>query len=212
MFIQNLPRNITREEIEEAFSTVGPIKVNDRSGGPKIWIYKDRMTGEGNGRATVTYEDEETAQKAISEYHGTYGRVRIRPCSPSSLLLVQINRSIQSIPWYACNSLNVVHRRTMIVVVSAVVAVEATVAAEVVVVGTTTTTFEVAIQAVVVAAAAAVASVVRVSSDKGLSVDISTTYVQGQGDGDRGRGSYRGNRGYSSFGGNQQGGGGGPSY
>ena len=30
------------------------------------------MTGEGNGRATVTYEDEETAQKAISEYHGNF--------------------------------------------------------------------------------------------------------------------------------------------
>jgi hypothetical protein len=28
------------------------------------------MTGEGNGRATVTYEDEETADKAIAEYNG----------------------------------------------------------------------------------------------------------------------------------------------
>ena len=48
------------------------LQTNERSGGPKIWIYKDRMTGEGNGRATVTYEDEETAQKAISEYHGNF--------------------------------------------------------------------------------------------------------------------------------------------
>ena len=28
------------------------------------------MTGEGNGRATVSYEDEETADKAITEYNG----------------------------------------------------------------------------------------------------------------------------------------------
>ncbi|CAF2404410.1 unnamed protein product [Rotaria sp. Silwood2] len=69
IFIQNLPKNITRDDIQEAFSTVGPIKTDERSGGPKIWIYKDRMTGEGNGRATVTYEDEETADKAISEYN-----------------------------------------------------------------------------------------------------------------------------------------------
>ncbi|UJR21053.1 hypothetical protein I4U23_024153 [Adineta vaga] len=69
IFIQNLPKNITRDDIQEAFSTVGPIKIDDRSGGPKIWIYKDRMTGEGNGRATVTYEDDETADKAISEYN-----------------------------------------------------------------------------------------------------------------------------------------------
>jgi len=69
IFIQNLPKNITREEIVDAFSTVGTIKTDDRSGGPKIWIYKDRDTGEGNGRATVTYEDDETANKAISEYN-----------------------------------------------------------------------------------------------------------------------------------------------
>ncbi|CAF0919496.1 unnamed protein product [Rotaria sordida] len=69
IFIQNLPKNITRDDIQEAFSTVGPIKTDERSGGPKIWIYKDRMTGEGNGRATVTYEDEETATKAIAEYN-----------------------------------------------------------------------------------------------------------------------------------------------
>ena len=28
------------------------------------------MTGEGNGRATVTYEDEEAADKAVLEYNG----------------------------------------------------------------------------------------------------------------------------------------------
>ena len=30
IFIQNLPKNITREDIQEAFSTVGPIKVKHR--------------------------------------------------------------------------------------------------------------------------------------------------------------------------------------
>jgi len=69
IFIQNLPKNVTRDEILDAFSTVGPIKTDDRSGGPKIWLYKDRDTGEGNGRATVTYEDNETANAAISAYN-----------------------------------------------------------------------------------------------------------------------------------------------
>lgn len=45
-------------------------QIDDRSGGPKVWLYKDRVTDEGNGRATVTYEDEETATRAISEYNG----------------------------------------------------------------------------------------------------------------------------------------------
>ncbi|CAF2583319.1 unnamed protein product [Rotaria sp. Silwood2] len=69
IFIQNLPKNITRDQILDIFSTVGPIKTDDRSGGPKIWIYKDRDTGEANGRATVTYEDDETANRAISKYN-----------------------------------------------------------------------------------------------------------------------------------------------
>jgi len=69
VFIQNLPRNVTRDEIMDAFSTVGTIKTDDRSGGPKIWLYKDRDTGEGNGRATVTYEDNESANKAISKFN-----------------------------------------------------------------------------------------------------------------------------------------------
>lgn len=69
IFIQNLPKNITRDEILDIFSTVGPIKIDERSGGPKIWIYKDRDTGESNGRATVTYEDDETANRAISKFN-----------------------------------------------------------------------------------------------------------------------------------------------
>ncbi|CAF1521557.1 unnamed protein product, partial [Didymodactylos carnosus] len=69
IFIQNLPKNITRDELYDAFSEVGQIKSDQRSGGPKIWIYKDRMTGEGNGRATVSYEDENTADQAISKYN-----------------------------------------------------------------------------------------------------------------------------------------------
>lgn len=69
IFIQNLPKDVTRDQIFDAFSTVGTIKTDDRSGGPKIWIYKDRDTGEGNGRATVTYEDEDTANRAIAQYN-----------------------------------------------------------------------------------------------------------------------------------------------
>jgi stress response protein SCP2 len=51
-------------------------EIDDRSGGPKVWIYKDRDTGEGNGRATVTYEDDETADKAIQEYNGKINFIR----------------------------------------------------------------------------------------------------------------------------------------
>merc|ERR1719334_2223123 len=36
----------------------------------KIWIYKDRNTGEQKGEATVTYDDPQAAQSAISWFDG----------------------------------------------------------------------------------------------------------------------------------------------
>ena len=90
IFIQNLPRGVTTDELREVFAQIGVIKVsrsrivldhysthlvdfmqNDRkTNTPKIWVYKDKATGEGKGEATITYEDEEAAQAAINWYNG----------------------------------------------------------------------------------------------------------------------------------------------
>ncbi|CAF5065376.1 unnamed protein product, partial [Rotaria magnacalcarata] len=69
IFIQNLPRNVTTEELKEVFSQIGVIKNDRKTGLPKIWLYKDKATGEGKGEATITYEDEEAAQAAINWYN-----------------------------------------------------------------------------------------------------------------------------------------------
>lgn len=50
-------------------------KNDKKTGAPKIWIYKDKTTGEGKGEATITYEDEEAAQAAINWYNGEYSFV-----------------------------------------------------------------------------------------------------------------------------------------
>ncbi|CAF5170234.1 unnamed protein product, partial [Rotaria sp. Silwood1] len=70
IFIQNLPRNVTASELKDVFSQIGMIKIDKKTGTPKIWIYKDKATGEGKGEATITYDDEEAAQAAINWYHG----------------------------------------------------------------------------------------------------------------------------------------------
>lgn len=36
----------------------------------KIWLYKDKATGESKGEATVTYDDANAAQSAISWFDG----------------------------------------------------------------------------------------------------------------------------------------------
>jgi len=70
IFIQNLPRNVTPSELKDVFSQIGIIKNDKKTGAPKIWIYKDKTTGEGKGEATITYEDDAAAQAAISWYNG----------------------------------------------------------------------------------------------------------------------------------------------
>lgn len=37
---------------------------------PKIWLYKDKATGDGKGEATVTYDDQNAAESAIKWFDG----------------------------------------------------------------------------------------------------------------------------------------------
>lgn len=41
-----------------------------RSGKPKIWMYKDKITGKPKGEATVTYDDANAARSAIDWFDG----------------------------------------------------------------------------------------------------------------------------------------------
>lgn len=66
IFIQNLPKTVTVTELEQNFGSIGLIKIDKKTGNSKIWIYKDKTTGEGKGEATVTYDDEEAATAAIN--------------------------------------------------------------------------------------------------------------------------------------------------
>jgi RNA-binding protein FUS len=44
---------------------------NDRKTNlPRIWIYKDKMSGIPKGEATVTYDDIQTADSAIQWFNG----------------------------------------------------------------------------------------------------------------------------------------------
>ncbi len=70
IFIQNLPKNVTTDELSQSFGAIGIIKNDKRTGLPKIWIYKDKSSGEGKGEATVTYDDEAAAEAAINWFNG----------------------------------------------------------------------------------------------------------------------------------------------
>ncbi|KAI0980374.1 hypothetical protein GJ496_011181 [Pomphorhynchus laevis] len=65
IFVQNLPSSCTREQVAEAFGAIGVIKMDKKTKTPRVWLYKDKNTGEGKGEATVTYDDSESANAAI---------------------------------------------------------------------------------------------------------------------------------------------------
>ncbi|KAI7688059.1 RNA-binding protein EWS [Sarcoptes scabiei] len=69
IFISGLPLDVTEEQLTGYFGSIGIIK-SDKNSKQKIWIYRDKNTGEGKGEATLTYEDPHTAKSAIQWFHG----------------------------------------------------------------------------------------------------------------------------------------------
>ena len=70
IIVTGLPTNLTEEDIASFFGSIGVIKKDKRTGKPKIWIYKNRDTGEQKGEASVTYDDATTAHRSISWFDG----------------------------------------------------------------------------------------------------------------------------------------------
>ncbi|KAG5670345.1 hypothetical protein PVAND_000619 [Polypedilum vanderplanki] len=70
IFVSGMDPQITESEINNHFGSIGIIKKDKRTNKPKIWIYKDKATGEGKGECTITYDDPCTASSAIEWFDG----------------------------------------------------------------------------------------------------------------------------------------------
>merc|ERR1719184_35281 len=70
VFVSGLPVNVTESEIEVFFGSIGVIKIDKKLNKPKIWLFKDRESGEPKGEATITYDDPSAAQAAIQWFNG----------------------------------------------------------------------------------------------------------------------------------------------
>jgi len=67
----NLPRDLTKESLTELFSKYGKIESCD--------LVMDQKTGESKGFGFIEMNDDNEAQKAISELHGSkIGKNKIR--------------------------------------------------------------------------------------------------------------------------------------
>eukprot|EP00249_Psilotum_nudum_P017548 c26383_g1_i1 orf=423-1823(-) len=76
IYVCNLPSGTDEMLLAEHFGTIGLLKKDKRTGRPKIWMYRDKVTNEPKGDATVTYEDPHAAVAAVEwfnnkDFHGT---------------------------------------------------------------------------------------------------------------------------------------------
>ncbi|XP_021366314.1 RNA-binding protein cabeza-like [Mizuhopecten yessoensis] len=66
IFVSGLGEDADEDALFNHFGSLGVIKTDRRTGKPKIWIYKDKISGRHKGEATITYDDSESAKAAIN--------------------------------------------------------------------------------------------------------------------------------------------------
>ncbi|TYG61173.1 hypothetical protein ES288_D07G126300v1 [Gossypium darwinii] len=76
VYVCNLPEGTDESMLAEYFGTIGLLKNDKRTGRPKVWLYRDKVTNEPKGDATVTYKDPHAALAAVEwfndkDFHGS---------------------------------------------------------------------------------------------------------------------------------------------
>ncbi|XP_016950821.1 uncharacterized protein LOC108025074 [Drosophila biarmipes] len=66
IFVLGMRLNVTKNDIIVFFGKLGMIKTDEATNKPKIFVYKNKMTGRSKGEATITYTTPFSAQAAIS--------------------------------------------------------------------------------------------------------------------------------------------------
>lgn len=70
-FVLGMRLNVTKNDIITFFGKIGHIKVDERTLKPKIYVYKNKLTGRSRGKATITYTSAYSAQAAIHFLDGS---------------------------------------------------------------------------------------------------------------------------------------------
>uniref|UniRef100_A0A7S0YJD3 RRM domain-containing protein n=1 Tax=Polytomella parva TaxID=51329 RepID=A0A7S0YJD3_9CHLO len=69
IYVSGLPKDVTEDEIAGYFGSIGILKIDKKTKRPKIWLYRDKSTGELKGDGTVTFEDPYTAGSAVEWFN-----------------------------------------------------------------------------------------------------------------------------------------------
>lgn len=71
IYVCNLPSGTDETLLANHFGTIGLLKKDKRTGRPKIWIYRDKVSNEPKGDAMITYEDPHAAAAAVEWFNNT---------------------------------------------------------------------------------------------------------------------------------------------
>ena len=69
VYITGLPPDTTEASLAQYFGSIGIIKIDKKTKKQKIWLYRDKATGELKGDGTVSYEDPFSAVSAIEWFN-----------------------------------------------------------------------------------------------------------------------------------------------
>jgi RNA-binding protein FUS len=69
VYVSGLPPDTTESSLAEYFGSIGIIKLDKKTKNKKIWLYRDKGTGELKGDGTVSYEDPFSAASAIEWFN-----------------------------------------------------------------------------------------------------------------------------------------------
>ena len=85
VYVQGLPKDMTRQEIIDFFTKAGVLRLDPETGEERIKLYTDKTTEELKGDATISYFNEESVHMALDFLNGK----EIRPGFP-----LQIERAV----------------------------------------------------------------------------------------------------------------------
>ncbi|CAK9219196.1 unnamed protein product [Sphagnum troendelagicum] len=112
IYVSNLPSGTDENLLADHFGKIGLLKRDKRTNLAKIWIYRDKVTNQPKGDATVTYEDPHAAGAAVewfnnTDFHGNVISVSIAESKkdvaavmPIESVLPMIHNSMPGLPEY----------------------------------------------------------------------------------------------------------------
>jgi hypothetical protein len=69
VYVSGMPAGVSEGDIAEFFGSIGIIKLDKKTKTKKIYLYRDKATGEMKGDGTVSYEDPFSAASAVEWFH-----------------------------------------------------------------------------------------------------------------------------------------------